>query len=42
MDAQDNKGWTALIRASYNGYASVVRLLLGAGDYTIDHNNTES
>lgn len=29
------------MRASYDGSADVVGLLLGAGKYTVDHNNNE-
>lgn len=34
MDVEDMGGWTALMDASLQGHADVVRLLLDAGQYT--------
>ena len=31
VNLQDRRGWTALVRAAYNGFSEIVRELLGAG-----------
>lgn len=37
MDLLNNSGKTALMKASYGGHVDVVRLLVEAGQHTIEH-----